>query len=62
MVDIFSIGRGIIYSIDEQGNLWWHKHVDYLTGGSNWLGPNPVGRKWNNPEVSVVANRVAFHR
>ncbi|MDR0779861.1 MAG: hypothetical protein LBF16_04075 [Pseudomonadales bacterium] len=58
--NVFSIGRGIIYAITRNGDLWWFKHKGYLNGDRGLESSKaPVGVGWNN--VSVVCNSVYLH-
>jgi hypothetical protein len=62
MTNVFSVGRGIIYTIDQQGNLWWHRHVGYQTGDPSWEEKSePVGWGWIRPGFQVVANNIVLH-
>ena len=40
--------NGIIYGIQENGDLEWYHHDGRLTGEFRWHGPNKVGTGWGN--------------
>lgn len=44
----FSGGRGVIYTIEPSGDLYWHNHTGYAAGTNSW-GPNKklVGNGWD---------------
>ncbi len=48
---VFSGEEGIIYSIRENGDLFFHKNRDYHTGGSIWDTPKKVGNGWSFEHV-----------
>ena len=37
----------MIYGIDDEGRLFWHKHVDAAAGGRTVSGPIQIGTGWN---------------
>ena len=38
----------VIYGIDHEGRLFWHKHVDAASGGRTVRGPIQIGTGWNS--------------
>jgi hypothetical protein len=56
---VFSSGDGVIYTITQDGKLWWIRHYAYMDGrgleSSNaWSARKEVGRGWTDP-VNVFA-------
>jgi len=52
-VDVFSGGEGVIYVIQPDGTLKWHRHLAYRTGEGletpgAWATSRNVGRGWAN--------------
>ena len=45
---IVSGGDGVIYGIQEDGDLLWYRHVGRKDGSFIWQGPKKVGTGWNN--------------
>ncbi len=45
---VFSGGNGVIYLIDNKGDLFWYKHAGFATGTNRWYGgtTNKIGNGW----------------
>lgn len=43
----FASSGGTIYGQRPNGELYWYRHLDPLTGGGNWLGGKLVGSSWD---------------
>jgi len=46
--DIFSVGKGILYAVANDGTLSWYRHKGNMDGSFAWDGPNKVGNGWQN--------------
>jgi Tachylectin len=56
------MGHGVIYGIYPDGRLRWHKHVDYKTGGTNWLAHDIASDfDWSVFERVVASEGGALH-
>jgi len=42
---------GVVYRIDSKGDLYWYKHLGFLSGSSQWLGGNKVGQGWQDSRL-----------
>lgn len=45
---VFSGSDGVIYSIDNNGNLYWNKHLGFADGTIRWSGQTKIGSGWQN--------------
>jgi hypothetical protein len=45
---IFSGGYGVIYSIDDKGDLYWNRHLGYQDGTNKWDVRKKIGNGWQN--------------
>jgi hypothetical protein len=56
--DIFAGSGGVLYGIEPNGDLRWHKHEGYLTGENSWAPEVPrVGNGWGNLKGVLSAGR-----
>ncbi|MEZ4888641.1 MAG: tachylectin-related carbohydrate-binding protein [Chitinophagales bacterium] len=46
---VFSGGKGVIYLLKENGDLFWYKHLGYKTGKASWhpKSGTKIGNGWN---------------
>ncbi|MBC7997011.1 MAG: hypothetical protein IAF58_03660 [Leptolyngbya sp.] len=45
---VFSGGEGVIYLIDDKGDLYWYKHVGFRDGAESWQGRKRISRGWQD--------------
>ncbi|MGC0141704.1 tachylectin-related carbohydrate-binding protein [Pseudactinotalea sp. Z1732] len=43
----FGGGSGVLYGIDDDGDLYWHRHQTGAQQGRQWEGPVKIGHGWN---------------
>ncbi|MCH8563167.1 hypothetical protein LTI14_08070 [Nesterenkonia sp. YGD6] len=43
----FGGGEGVLYGIDESGDLFWHRHTSWPNPGTALEGPHKIGNGWN---------------
>ena len=44
---VFPAGDGVIYAVDEAGQMFWYRHIGCEDGSRRWEGPAPLGKGWN---------------
>ena len=58
---VFATGNGVIYGIQDNGNLLWYRHVDYQNGQPNFRGSVQVGTGWADfKSVFATSNGVVY--
>jgi hypothetical protein len=46
-VAVFGGGSGVIYAIDDAGDLFWYRHTGWPNPGGSLQGPIKIGNGWN---------------
>lgn len=44
-------GDGVIYRVDQNGDLYWYKHYGHYNGGLGWENGKKIGNGWKSREV-----------
>ena len=47
----FSGGDGVIYTIDNDGDLYWRRHIGAGDGANTWSPPVKIGNGWDFTHV-----------
>jgi hypothetical protein len=53
---VFPGGNGVIYAVQENGDLLWYRHDDWDDGGGNWTAVDgkPVGNGWKVRQIFAM--------
>jgi len=61
---VFSGGNGIIYAVNDAGNLLWYRHLGFVDGTDTWqTTPDPkgfIGEGWNFKHVFSGGNGIIY--
>ena len=57
---VFTAEGGIIYTVRENGDLYWHRHLDYANGGIRWNRPKKVGNGWRFDYVFSIGGGIIY--
>jgi hypothetical protein len=59
---VFASRPGVVYGIDNNGDLWWYKHLGWQDGSANWsyAQGQKVGNGWNFRQVFASGPGVIY--
>lgn len=61
-VDVLATSDGVLYGVTAKGDVYWHKHLEPLSGGNRWKSnPERVGKDWKNYKLLRSSSAGAFY-